>query len=113
MVKINSHFYINFNLIKMNLLKSILFFRIAKEKLQPGEDGKYGDITTIALHIGPPTALSPELEKQIYCFIEDSYHMLLPRSNGRLAVDIQQYLNRIGLDVPSFMDRKPGTVVDV
>ena len=37
--------------------------------------------------------------------------MLLPRSNGRLAVDIQQYLNRIGLDVPSFVDSKPGKVL--
>ena len=85
-------------------------FRIAKEKLQPGEDGKYGEITTIALHKGPPTALSPELEQQIYCFIEDCYHMLIPRSNGRLALDIQQYLNRIGMDVKSFMDRKPGNI---
>ena len=95
----------------INLQKLILFFRIAKEKLQPGEDGKYGDITTIALHKGPSSALSPELENEIYFFIEDCYHMLLPRSNGRLAVDIQQYLNRIGMDVPSFVDRKPGKVV--
>ena len=94
----------------INLLKFILFFRIAKEKLQPGEDGKYGDITTIALHKGPSSALSPELENQIYCFIEDCYHMLIPRSNGRLALDIQQYLNRIGMDVKSFVDRKPGNI---
>ena len=83
---------------------------MAKEKLQPGEDGKYGDITTIALHKGPASALSPELENEIYCFIEDSYHMLIPRSKGRLAVDIQQFLYRIGLGVPSFVDRKPGNI---
>ena len=68
------------------------------------EDGKYGEITTIPLHKGPETALSAEFENKICCFVEDSYHMGLPRCKGRLALDIQDYLNRIQMDVKNFVD---------
>ena len=74
------------------------------------EDGKYGEITTVPLHKGPEAALSGEFENKIRCFIEDCYHMGLPRCKGRLALDIQEYLKRIGMEVKSFDDRKPGKI---
>ena len=37
--------------------------------------------------------------------------MGLPRCKGRLALDIQEYLNKHEMDIKSFVDRKPGTVI--
>ena len=87
------------------------YFRIARDTLQPDEDGKYGEITTIPIKKCPATALSPEMESAIRCFIEDTYHMGLPRCKGRLALDIQEYLNRNDMDIKSFVDRKPGNEI--
>ena len=88
------------------------YFRIARDNLQPDKDGKYGEITTIPIKKGPATALSSEMENTIRCFIEDTYHMGLPRCKGRLALDIQEYLNRNEMDIKSFINRKPGNKVD-
>ena len=54
------------------------YFRIARDTLEPDAEGKYGEITTIPIKKGPATALSPDMENAIRCFIEDSYHMGLP-----------------------------------
>ena len=73
-----------FTLNKKWLLKLLFkYFRIARDNREPNEDGKYGEITTIPIKKGPATALSPEIENKIHCFIEDTYHMGLPRCKGR------------------------------
>ena len=73
------------------------------------QDGKYGDIPTITYQKGPQPSLSWDFEIQIWCFIEDSYHMGLPRCKGKLAMDIQYYLNHFEMDVKNFENRKPVT----
>ena len=99
------------NKVRLKFMLRYLFqyFRIARDNVEADEDGKYGEITTIPIKKGPATSLSPDMENTIRCFIEDTYHMALPRCKGRLALDIQEYLNRNELDIKSFVDRKPGT----
>ena len=75
-------------------------------------DGTYGEITTVSLYKGPATSLTREFEQTIRLFIEDCYHMGIPRCKGKLAVDIQQYLIRNNMElVPNFVNQKPGNVI--
>ena len=88
-----------------------MFKRNAREKLEPLPDGTYGEITTVSLYKGPATCLPREFEQTIRLFIEDCYHMGIPRSKGRLALDIQEYLLRNNMEVvPNFVNQKPGNV---
>ena len=82
--------------------------RTAREQLVVQEDGTYGDISTVPLKRGPATSLHPDIEKKIEIFIEDCYHMDMPRSKGKLAFDIQEYLIRNDINVASFANQKPG-----
>ena len=103
--------YVNV-LFNMKLIFGIYFCfsqRIGKEKLKVEDDGTYGEISTIPLHEGPATSLQPQLEQEIRLFIEDCYHIGIPRCKGKLAVDIQEYLIRNQINVKSFVDQKPGT----
>ena len=85
-----------------------LYLRLARENIAVNEEGKYVGITTVADKKGPATSLSSDIETKIRIFIEECYDMGIPRSKGKLALDIQQYLKKHNIDVPRFQDHRPG-----
>ena len=93
------------------LLNFLHVLRLAREQIQPDADGTYGEITTIADKKGPPSSLDELLENKIRIFIEDCFHMGLPRCKGKLSLDIQQYLKHNNRHVSSFINEKPGNNV--
>lgn len=56
----------------------IINFRIARETLEVGEDGKYSDITTIKDDVQHGKALDFELEEKIRIFLKDAHRIGMP-----------------------------------
>ena len=85
----------------------INLFRIAREVLQPDENGMYGDITTIKDNRGPEPVLNAELEEKIRLWVRDSPRIGMARNQRRHLVDIGTYLETFNINVERFKDGIP------
>ena len=89
----------------------IINFRIARETLTVGEDGKYLDITTIKDDVHQGKALVFELEETIRLFLKDAHRIGIPRSQGRARTDVELYLKSHQISAPKFKNLRPGKTI--
>ena len=61
-------------------------------------------------YMGPDRGLCRDEEDNLKAFLEDVRAIGVPRTKGRCAVDIQEYVRQQNLWVP-FKNDKPGTVL--
>ena len=61
-------------------------------------------------YFGPDRGLCREDEETLKEFLEDSGEIGVPRTKGRCATDIQEYIRQENLFVP-FKDHKPGKFI--
>ena len=92
----------------MHILNNIIHFRIARETLEVGEDGKYSDITTIKDDVQQGKALEFELEEKIRLFLKDAHRIGIPRSQGRAHTDVEVSLKLHKIPAPKFKNQRPG-----